>query len=272
MRQQTFVNYRHYRWLWITLAGLVASTVLYALNNPFGGRNGGTAVGYFLGTVSTIAIVWLMAFGMRKRAYSSAVGTVEGWLAAHVWIGIGLLYLVPLHSGFSFGCNVHTLAYVLMVLTIVTGIWGAANYSTLSARISSHRGGRKDEVVLTEVHSIDEDLERVSKGKSDSFMQVVNALDYRFTPSLVAIFTPNAVPVFDHVKAREMIAKVIEGEREDAFKVLGLIDRKSDLARQVLSEARIKALLKVWLYFHVPISVALCVALAIHIFSVFFLW
>lgn len=271
MEQQTFLNYKHFRWLWITLGVLIASTVLYRLNDPLGGRNGGTAVGYFLGIVSALAIVWLMGFGLRKRAYSSSLGTVEGWLAAHVWIGIGLLYLVPLHCGFSFGCNVHTLAYVLMVLTILTGIWGAANYSTLSARIAAHRGGRKDEAVLTEIYSINQELENVSKGKSDGFLQVLNTLDFAFAPSLAAIFTMKPVPTVDHVRAREMLVKVPEVEREDAYRLLGLIDRKSDLSRQLLSEARIKALLKVWLYFHVPISVALCMALAIHIFSVFFL-
>lgn len=272
MEQQTFLNYKRFRWLWLTVAALILCTILYVVHEPFGGRNGGTAVGYFLGVVSALAILWLMAFGIRKRAYASSLGTVEGWLAAHVWIGIGLIYLVPLHAGFSFGCNVHTLAYVLMVLTIVTGIWGAANYSTLSRRISAHRGGRKDEAVLGEIYAINEQLERLSKGKSDGFFKVFNSLDFSFAPSLVAIFIPQAIPVIDHVRAREMITTVPDQEREDAFKMVSLIDQKSDLSRQLLSESRIKALLKVWLYFHVPISLALCMAVAIHIFSVFFLW
>jgi hypothetical protein len=258
--------------LWITTAFLVLSLAVYVINEPIGGRNGGTVLGYTFGTISACAIVWLMAFGLRKRAYSSSLGTVEGWLAAHVWIGLGLVLLVPLHAGFSFGCNVHTAAYILMLLTIATGIWGAANYSRLSSKISSHRGGRKQADVLAEVFSIDEEIDRASVGKSDVFLQLVNGLDFSVKLSLWSIFSGVAVPVVDHVRARSMVVEIVPAEREHAFQVIGLVDKKADLLRGALEEARIKALLRVWLYLHVPISIALCVALAIHILAVFFLW
>ena len=96
MRSETFISYKKFRWLWITVGFLALSGFLYALDSPPGGRNGGTPLGYGLGIVSALAVAWLMAYGLRKRAYSSTLGTVEGWLAAHVWIGIGLLLLVPL--------------------------------------------------------------------------------------------------------------------------------------------------------------------------------
>ena len=127
MYQQTFLNYRRFKWLWITIAALVALFALYLIDKPIGGRNGGTLLGYAYGILAAVGIVWLMAFGLRKRAYHSSLGTLEGWLAAHVWIGIGLLLVVPLHAAFSFGCNVHTLAYVLMVLMLIvkpTGLLG----------------------------------------------------------------------------------------------------------------------------------------------------
>jgi len=60
-------------------------------------------------------------------------------------------------------------------------------------------------------------------------------------------------------------------EHDDALALIGLLDQRSDLARRLIEQARVKALLKVWLYIHVPVSIALCVALAIHILSVFFL-
>jgi len=45
----TFVNYRKFRWLWISLAFLVGATVVYIVNDPPGGRNGGTVVGIRMG-------------------------------------------------------------------------------------------------------------------------------------------------------------------------------------------------------------------------------
>ncbi len=272
MHQETFLNYQRFKWLWITAGFLLLSVALYVVDEPVGGRNGGTALGYTFGTVSALAIVWLMAFGLRKRAYSSSLGTVEGWLAAHVWIGVGLMLLVPLHAGFSFGCNVHTVAYVLMLLTIVTGIWGAANYSRLSSKIASHRGGRKHADVFAEIFSINQEIDRSSRGKSDRFLQLINTIDFSYEPSLWNIFRKAGVPSVDHVQARSTVAEISDGERESAYQVIGLVDRKADLLRGALEESRIKALLRVWLYLHVPISIGLCVALAIHILAVFFLW
>jgi hypothetical protein len=258
--------------LWITTIVLVVCSIGYILNDPLGGRNGGTALGYTYGIVATIGIVWLMAFGLRKRAYSSTLGTLEGWLAAHVWIGIGLLFLVPLHAGFSFGWNVHTLAYVLMVVTIVTGIWGAMNYVRLSSRIESHRGGSKGRAIIEHIQSLDRDLESLITKKSDAFLSFVKRFDFRFEPGLIALLNPQSIPAVDTKQAAELMLSLPQAEREDALSALGLIDQKVDLSRDILRESYIKMLLRVWLFIHVPVSVALCGALAIHIFSVFYMW
>lgn len=272
MDSENFVSYRQFRWLWITLAGLISCTTIYFVNSPAGGRSGGTIVGYSFGILATVGILWLMAYAARKRAYHSSLGTVEGWLAAHVWIGIGLLLLVPLHSAFSFGMNVHTLAYLLMVVTIVTGIWGVANYATMSTKISAHRGGNKDAALLEQVETLSGQIEQLSAKKSQSFLEILNRFDFSFSPGFKSLLRLTEVPVVDPTIATALIQHIPEQEREDALTMVGVLDQRSDIARRLIEQARIKALLKVWLYVHVPASVALCVALAVHILSVFFLW
>lgn len=272
MQQETFVSYKNYRWLFITAIALVACTVIYFVNSPVGGRNGGTVVGYTYGTLATIGIIWLMAFGARKRAYHSSLGTVEGWLAAHVWIGLGLLLLVPLHAGFSFGCNVHTLAYVFMVVTILSGVWGMVNYATLSARIDSHRGGRKSKAVLEQLGELSAELATLCNGKSDAIMSLVHKFDFEFTPTLRTLLSTSTLPSVDQKAASALLMKMPESEHQDALRAISLIDQKADLARALLEESRIKALLRAWLFIHVPVSIALCVALAVHILSVFIFW
>jgi hypothetical protein len=271
VRHDTFITYKRFRWLWFTLITLVVCTLVYIWDAPPGGRNGGTVVGYTYGVVSALAIVWLMAYGLRKRAYHSSLGTVEGWLAAHVWIGLGLLLLVPLHAGFSFALNVHTAAYVFMVITILSGIWGAANYSYLSEQITAHRGGTKDSALLEQVESLSQQIEQLCAKKSESFLRLFNRFDFTFHPGLRALLKFTQVPVVDHAVAGALMREVPDVERNDALVMLGLLDQRADLVRRILEQARIKALLKVWLYVHVPVSVALCVALAVHILSVFFL-
>jgi hypothetical protein len=268
--QETFISYRNFRWLKISAIALILCVSVYAINEPVGGRNGGTVVGYAFGTIATIGIAWLMAYGARKRAYQSSLGTVEGWLAAHVWLGVSLLLLVPLHAGFSFGSNVHTLAYVLMVITILTGVWGTINYAVLADKIESHRGGGKRSHMLEQVHSLSQEIEALCLGKSDAFLEIAQRFDFNFAPSLISIIRNTRVPSVDQNLAGEAVLKVPESERDDSLRLIGAIDRKSDLAILILEEARIKTLLRLWLFIHVPVSVALCVAVVIHILLVFF--
>jgi hypothetical protein len=269
---ETFLNYRRFRWLWITLGALVLSVLIYCVDSPPGGRNGGTIVGYTFGVVATLAIVWLMVYGLRKRAYASSLGTVEGWLAAHVWIGLGLLLLVPLHAGFSFGLNVHTLAYVCMVVTILSGVWGAANYATLAGKITAHRGGAKDLTLVEQIQALAIQIDQLCAAKSEQFLALFNRFDFSFKPGLRSLLKWAEIPTVDHVAAGQMMSGIPVEEKGDAITLLGLMDQRADLARTLLEQARIKALLKIWLYIHVPVSVALCVSLAIHILSVFFFW
>jgi len=47
--------------------------------------------------------------------------------------------------------------------------------------------------------------------------------------------------------------------------------RRSSLAR-IRKHLRLKALLEIWLYVHVPLTFALIAALFVHIVSVFYYW
>ena len=63
------------------------------------------------------------------------------------------------------------------------------------------------------------------------------------------------------------------GEQAEALEpVVALLERKSAALAQIREHLRIKALLEVWLYVHVPLTFALIAALAAHIVSVFFYW
>ncbi len=77
--------------------------------------------------------------------------------------------------------------------------------------------------------------------------------------------------LIDQQIAEALLTEIPESERNDAVGMLGMLDYKRSILSGLIEQARIKALLKIWLYVHVPVSVVLCVALAVHIFAVFFL-
>ena len=60
--------------------------------------------------------------------------------------------------------------------------------------------------------------------------------------------------------------------KEPLERVDALLTRKEGILNRVRRHLRIKALLEVWLYVHVPVTFALIAALSAHIVSVFFYW
>ena len=55
-------------------------------------------------------------------------------------------------------------------------------------------------------------------------------------------------------------------------KLSGLLNRKNAALGRLRRHLKLKALLEIWLYVHVPLTFALIAALSAHIISVFFYW
>ena len=128
IERENLVNYRSFHWLWINLFFLIVLATFYYFDHPIEGRNGGTPLGYAYGVLATLGILVLMWLGIRKRTYTYYTRPLIGWVSAHLWIGLSLLLVVPLHSGFQLGWNVHSLAYGFLLATVLSGIWGTLNY------------------------------------------------------------------------------------------------------------------------------------------------
>ena len=273
MKQESFVNFKNFFWLWFSLLLVVATGFAYYLDNPIGGRNGGTVLGYTLGVVSTVGILYLMWYGIRKRAYYSRFTTLKAVLSSHIWIGIALIFIVAFHCGFSFNYNVHTLAYVLMLATIASGIWGAILFRTLPAELRSQRGGATTAQLAATLFSLSasiKDFITSSQSRSDAFLKMAKKLDLNFHTSLWRCLLYKLPKQL----STEVIAKHIEAlpdnEQNDAIVLVEMFNKKRDIIKRIQQETRAQTLIRGWLYLHLPISVALCVALAIHIFSVFY--
>ena len=139
MIHRNLLLFRGARYLWWSLLLLVMSSVLYATQGNVQPPNGGTWQGYVLGSIGALLILWLTFLGVRKRAYRSTMGSMQGWTSAHVYLGTALLIIATLHAGFQVGWNLHTLAYILMCVVIASGFFGLYSYLNNPELISKNR-------------------------------------------------------------------------------------------------------------------------------------
>ena len=67
MQHQSLLKYANYRYLKVAAILMALCSGAYVWHRPPGGPNGDTWLGYTLGTIGALLILWLLWFGVRKR-------------------------------------------------------------------------------------------------------------------------------------------------------------------------------------------------------------
>ncbi len=266
---ESFLAHRGY--LWARVAALVAAGagLLYALDSPWPRPNGGTALGYGLGTVAAGLIVWLSLLGIRKRRFTDGQWSLKAWVSAHVWLGLALAVVATLHSGFQFGWNVHTLAWALLMGVILSGVWGVILYVRLPRLLSDNRATASERAMAVELADNDRALEAAARPLADREAALVKA----------AI----ASPAVGAGLAERLAGRVAQCGTAAALGAIGpsdpalaplrqLLEVRAALLARIRTNACLKTWLQFWLLVHVPLTLALLAALLAHIVSVFFYW
>ena len=86
MRHQSLLAYAGYRYLKVTVVVIALAIGAYLWDRPPGAPYGGTWLGYALGTIAALLVLWLLLFGMRKRRYRSTLCTL--WQVEHDIAGL----------------------------------------------------------------------------------------------------------------------------------------------------------------------------------------
>lgn len=271
MRDETFVSQRHFAWLWIVLVGIAAMTAIYWLDHPIGGRNGGTRLGYTYGGIAAAGIVFLMWYGVRKRySYRSGTGNLKGWLGPHVWIGVALAVVVPLHSGFNLGWNVHSVSYLLMLLTIASGIWGAFAYVRLPSEMEARREGLPVRDCIQQIEKVTREIQVLRQERGSEFGRVVKAMAPPLEPSFFQLLFTRPFPAMTKDEISEQLSTLPPGEYQAGLALTALASQRMHLGNQLVAEAGVVLQMRVWLYLHLPLSFGCLAAVCAHVFWVLF--
>lgn len=297
----SILNHARYRYLWVTLVLVLGSLIAYFWQQPVGPPNGGSWLGYTLGTISAILIVWLMLLGIRKRRYASNMGSLRGWTSAHIYLGTSLLLIGLLHSGFQFGWNIHTLCLFLMFAVIFSGFFGVFAYLRYPALMTQNRGNTTRDQMIEEITELDKTAlqlaDQVDKAVHDVVLRSVQKtkLGGNFYAQLTAKdesgaaiiklrqavmdYKPGTVQPKKQAGGQTMVMMVDflsntsnDKQAEALRRLLDIMCRRQSLATKVARDIQIAALMEIWLFVHVPLSFALLATLIAHIVSVFFYW
>jgi hypothetical protein len=287
----SFLAYDGYRYLWWAVALVVASLVMYVVVRPYGSSFGGGVTGYTLGTIGALLILWLTWFGYRKRRYDSPLaggkdaqgheqedhGRLARRLSAHVYFGSALLIIATLHTGFHFGWNVHTLAYVLMCVVILSGVFGVIAYIRYPRQMTENRENMTTAQMISRIAAVDDELRSLALPLDDAMSAKVNvATETTLIGGSAWRQLSNSYPDCQTAAAiaymEATASNVSEAQQDDWRKVRLKLDEKANLLTRIRRDARFKAMMEVWLYLHVPVTFALLAALSAHVLSMFFLW
>jgi hypothetical protein len=277
MRHFSILEYAKFRWFKAAVLLSTLAAAIYLWHEPPLKPYGGTWLGYTLGTVGAILILWLLAYGVRKRRYGSRLGSLQGWLSAHVYLGTALVVVVTLHTGFELGWNIHTLAYVLMLAVVASGFYGVFFYLRVPRAITANLGEDTLDSILLRVGDIDRNAREKALSLPDDLLGLVDRsiAQTRLGGSVTRLLTGRdpQCPTWAAIERWPEAGRKLRADSAKVGKeVYGLLLEKHELLQRARRDLKHKALLDLWLYVHVPLAFALLAALAAHVISVFIYW
>src|SRR5436190_6461142 len=133
------IDRTHRAWAFASLAMLVVCLAIYV---PYAltaarGPTGGSAPGLAFGIVGFAFMSFAAALGARKRVPTWRLGRAQAWMRGHLWLGLLALPMILFHGGFHFGGALTRALMWLLIVTVASGVFGAALQHYIPPRMTS---------------------------------------------------------------------------------------------------------------------------------------
>jgi hypothetical protein len=128
---------RHRRWIIGVLIALLLTAGWYAAAAWAAKEwpGGGSLPGFTFGLIGAVIILFEFLLWPRKHVRIKRLGSAQAWLRAHIWLGLLVLPVLILHSGFRLGGTLSTVLMVLLIIVIASGIVGLVFQQILPRRL-----------------------------------------------------------------------------------------------------------------------------------------
>ena len=261
-------------WRWIGLALLAAAAGSFAwvwARSDY--LHGGSPAGLVYGILALGLTVLLLLFGVRKRAYRSRAGKLETWLHSHVWLGLLTLVLVVFHTGLRFRDGLAVAAFAVMAAVVASGIVGVMLYSVVPRLLTDVGSNPPPEASSAELAKLDRAMARLASGRSAAFRRVHTRLRKESLPGALAgwrlLFGRKRFLGTSELAAplKRLVAEVGPEEEEPLRQLLVLSRQSKELHQRLAHQQYYRNWLDIWLWVHLPLSLALIVLVAAHVIA-----
>jgi hypothetical protein len=216
-------------------------------------------VGVFLGIVGGIIIVFEMALAPRKWFRGTRLGVARLWMRWHIWLGLLVLPVIVIHSGFAWGGTLSAATMVLFLITIASGVWGLIVQQWVPKRIFDEIPG---ETVASQVDFAV--VKHVAEAKlianSDRLSEFTDAM---LEPYL-RTGTGGSSVLCSATESTRVFARLRASLPNDAEPSVLKLERLAELRRSWDRQVRLNRWLHNWLLIHLPISLLMTLLMFVH--------
>ncbi|WP_406699650.1 hypothetical protein V5E97_12395 [Singulisphaera sp. Ch08] len=270
------IDSRQKGWFLATVALALLAAIVYAwvdYHTP-GGFNGGSVIGMWYGIIGAALMVYAgLLSTLRKVPSLWWLGSRKVWLKGHIWLGLLSELIILFHSGFRWGGPLEQVLWVVLTLTIVTGVIGLAFQQFLPTMIARRITcevpyeqiphlcsllRRKSDLLIDALCGpYDAKLEEASADSPRA--QLRRLYEHEVRPFLCEPFPRKSPLATPGVLAGEFAAISALSWTSDVDGPLKSLEAICEERRLLGEQERLHHLLHGWLMLHIPLSVALLV-------------
>lgn len=263
-------------WGWGFAAVALACLALFAVNVALFDVHPGSVLGMSYGIAAALFMVGAALYGVRRRTVRFAsrrgLGSARGWLYFHLYGGGLFVLLVLMHSGFRLPVGALNWGLWLLALwTAASGLVGLALQKWIPKVLAS---GLSVEVSYDRIDELTDEIRVRAEKLAATCDDSIRAL-YRkkMAPALEAprrrliyFLEPTGGIQARLAPFRYLESRLPPGEREK----LGELERLYRAKLEIDAHYTLQQALRVWLVFHVPLSLLLLALVALHVFTVLY--
>ena len=220
-------------------------------------------------------LVVLLTLNLRKKLSFLALGRVKNWMQIHVYLGLILLAVFPLHiNGLIVDGIFESVLYGCFMLVSLSGLIGIFISRAIPQRLSQ----RGDHVILEQIPShryalsnaVEEELGFIAGTKGGDVIE-------NFHREKLKPFLEQPSGFFSHLTGpgRPYLAWRNEFQLLHRYLDDAQLERLNNIEAILLKKIDLdyhrsgRLLLKLWLFIHVPLSYTLLIAVLFHVYLIY---